>query len=120
MDIPALGAAAAKLREQVRAQESPQAVDAVTAFIVYITADGRYLTAADLDAPVTSERPPTRQEIIAACEAVSSEIKRLNQTEEVTMNVLGNLGRMLGDPNFHMLLTQARQQGEAAVAVSGG
>lgn len=119
VDVPVLGSGAAKLREDMRTQqEAPALIDAVTAFLVYITPDGRYIMDTDLDSPVTTARTPTRHEIIAACANVSNDTRRQMQSEEVTMTILGNLSRMQADPNYHMAVEQARAQASAAAAAA--
>ena len=122
MPVPELGSAAAKVRNQMRQLDdaAPEAIEAVTAFLVWITPDGRYIMDTDLDRPVTADRKPTKHEVIAACACVSNDMRRQMQTEEVTMNVLGNLSRMQADPNYHMMLAQARAQAETAAAVAAG
>lgn len=117
MELPALGASAAKQREQLRISEQApdEPIAAVTAFLVYVTPEGRYAFDPDLDRPVIAERPPTRGDIVAACTNVLTDITRQAQTEELTMNVLGNLSRMQADPNYHAMIEQARVQAAAAV-----
>jgi hypothetical protein len=123
MEVPALGPAAAKLRAGLREQPhaGPAApVEAVTAFLVYVTADGRYVLETSLDAQVTASRPPTRDEVIGACQKVADDMRRQAQSEEITVNVLGNISRMLSDPGFHALVTRARTEAEAAAAIASG
>jgi hypothetical protein len=117
VELPALGADAAKIRQQARQQEQApdEPVAAITAFLVYLTPEGRYLMEADLDRPLTTERPPTRGDITAGCQNVLDDARRQAQTEEITMNVLGNFSRMMSDPNYHAMVEQARTQ--AAVAM---
>lgn len=121
MEVPALGSAQARLREDLRKQEAPEAAEAVTAFLIWITPDGRYVMSTDLGYPVTAGRAPTRQEVIAACEVTAGDMRRQAQTEELTMNILGNLSRMQADPQYHMAIEQARAQaGAAAAAAANG
>lgn len=116
MPVPVLGSSAAKMRDVQRtAAETPAVIEAVTAFIVYATPDGRYLPEYDLDAPLTVTRPPTRHEVIAGCEIVTADTRLQMQTEAVTANVLMNFARMQGDPNYHAMLAETRAQAEAAM-----
>lgn len=116
MEVPTLGQSAAKMREESRTLETPGPTEAVTAFLVYVTSDGRYIMDTDLDADLIAARQPTRHEVIAACECVAADIRRQTQTEELTMTILGNLSRMMSDPQYHLMVDQARQ---AAVAAAG-
>lgn len=120
-EIPALVSSAAKARQQVRQHEEPEGpIEAVTAFLVYVTPEGACIMDVNIDLPLTVERPPTRHEVIGACENVKADIDRQMATEQVTMNVLGNLSRMQADPQYHIMLSQARAQAEAAAAAANG
>jgi len=121
MTVPLLGSSAAQARQQQRqAAETPAVTEAVTAFIICVMPDGSYRPEYDLDAAVTTERLPTRHEVIAGCEVVASSAKLDMVTEAVTMNVVGNLGRMQSDPNYHAMIAQAREQAAAAMQAAGG
>ena len=120
MDIPVLGSDAARARNQIRAQETPEVIEAVTAFIIYATPDGRYLPEFSLDAPLTVSRPPTRHDVTAGCAVVAAEAALGAQVEATTANVLGNLARMQGDPNYHAMLEGARAQAQAAMDAAAG
>ena len=121
MDVPALGSAAARLRQDQRKQaEALEAIEAVTAFLVYLTSEGRYVMDVNLDSPVTAERTPARHEVVAGCQNIADDLRRQAQTEEITMNVLGNFTRMQTDPQFHAMIASARAQAEAAAAVASG
>lgn len=121
MDVPVLGSGHAKAREQVRqAEQVPAVIEAATAFVIYVTPDGRFLPETDLDAPVTITRPPTRHDILAGCAVVAGDIRLQMQTEAVTANVLMNFARMQGDPNYHAMLAETRAQAEAAARVAAG
>lgn len=120
MEVPVLGQDAARVREGVRQQEAPQVIEAVTAFLVCITPDGRYIMETDLDVPVTADRLPTRHEVIAACQVIASDTLRRTQTEELTMNILGNFSRMQTDPQYLSMVAMARAQAEAATAAANG
>jgi hypothetical protein len=121
MQVPELGSGAAKVRTQMRQQETePETAEAVTAFLVYITPEGRVIMDANLDAPVTALRPPSRHEIIGACRNVANDVARQMQTEEVTMNILGNLSRMQADPNYQAMVAEAQAQARAAAAAASG
>lgn len=120
MELPALGSDAARVREQSRRQEQApdEPVAAVTGFIVYITPDGRYLMDADINKPVTVQRPPSRDEITATCGNIRAAVLAQAQTEATTMTVLGNMSRMQADPQYQMMLDQARTQALAAAAAA--
>lgn len=121
MTIPLLGSDAAKARSQVRqAEQVPAVIEATTAFIVYVTPDGRFLPEFNLDAAITAERPPTRHEVIAACAVIAGDTRLQMQTEAVTANVLMNFARMQGDPNYHAMLAETRAQAEAASRAAAG
>lgn len=123
MTVPLLGSDAAKARNQARqAEQVPEVIEAVTAFTVYVTPDGRFLPEFSLDTAITTQRPPTRHDVLAGCAVVAHDISAQMQIEGTTASVLGNFARMQGDPNYHAMLEQARTQAEAAMnaAAAGG
>lgn len=121
MDIPILGEAAARARTaQQPADEKPEFIDAECAFIVYQTPDGAWVATADLDIPVTVERPSTRHDIIGGCEVAKHDQIRQMATQETTMNILGNLQRMMTDPQIQMQAMQANEAARAAAAAANG
>lgn len=122
MEVPALGSSEAKARDNLRrSQEEPdEPVAVATAFLVYITDDGRCVMDSNLSAAIIPDRAPSKHEVIGACENVINDLRLQMQTEAITMNVLGNLSRMQADPNYHAMVAQAQQQARAAAVVAGG
>lgn len=121
MEIPILGQDAARARTaQQPADGKPEFIDAECAFIVYQTAEGLWVSTADLGTPVTAERATTRHDIIAGCEAAKQDQIRQMATQEITMNVLGNFTRAMTDPQVQLAMRQANETARAAAAAANG
>ena len=119
MDIPILGQDAARARS-AQQPEKPEFIGAECAFIVYQTPEGQWIPTADLDIPVTTERPTGQHDIISGCEAAKHVILRQMATQEVVMNVLGNFTRAMADPQFQLAMLQATETARAAAAAANG
>lgn len=121
MDVPLLGQSAAKARDDVRKHaDEPRIIEAVTAFRVLITPDGRCLMEPDPDAEVITERAPTSHDVISACTAVITDVTRMMLVQDTVVTVLGNMSRMHADPQYQQLIEQAREQARIAAAAAAG
>lgn len=71
-DIPELGRAAAAERTQPE-EEVIDVIEAKTAFLVFTTPEGNTVLTADINAPISVERPPTSHEVKGALYVVLSD-----------------------------------------------
>lgn len=127
MDIPILAQGAAQQRQhEFRAQqqqqqnEEPVAVEATCAFIVYQTTEGTWVATQDLDAPVMPARSATPSDIASGCGRVKEDLLCRTVIEQTTLNILGNLQRMMTDPQIQMQAMQANEAARAAAAAANG
>lgn len=109
-EIPLLGQ---KKPEEPKAPEVPEIVPAVTAFIVYMTEDGRVLVDANLDSPIAAQRPPTFDDIYGMC---SNTLKDVQNTDAAIKSANAVLNGMMQINKQMAEAQQSAQIQEALVA----
>lgn len=85
-DIPLLGQNKTQAPKQ---PEAPEIIEAVTAFVVYLTPDGRVMADVDLNAPITAQRPPTFDDMYGMCANVMKDVTNTDsamKTAQATIN----------------------------------
>jgi len=121
VEIPILGQDAARARAgQQQASDKPELAEAECAFIIYQTTEGEWKATNDLNVPVTSARAATANDIASGCGRVKEDLLCRSVIEQTTLNILGNLQRMMIDPQLQMQAMQANEAARAAAAAANG
>ena len=103
MEVPLLGQAPA-------GDKTPEFIEAKTAFLIYITEDGKVAVSTDLNAPIVTERAPTQNELWSAVATIKKDIETSEAAVAAAQLTVSNIPNALVQFNEFMRQQMQNQQ----------